>query len=89
MATQTIVLYRATIDNMGLFVDAGSEMTISEADTADAIDADRASEQMDTGGAVTPAEAEADEQEAEDNDPEPDEAQQPSGPQTPAPDATA
>lgn len=47
-----ILLHRATVDNAGLYRDAGSTLTVADGTDAETIAADRADDLLDTSGAV-------------------------------------
>jgi hypothetical protein len=49
-----ITLYRASSDNAGLFVDAGTELKIGDDAKSKTITADLAQELIDSGGAIDP-----------------------------------
>jgi hypothetical protein len=55
MALKSIHLYRATATNAGDFVDSGNDLKVG--DKPGEIDATRAQELLDTGGAITGTEA--------------------------------
>jgi len=52
---RSIVLHRAAVDNLGLFCDAGSTLTIGDAAEANTISADSAQDLLDSFGAIDPA----------------------------------